>query len=326
MKASRLLNLLLLLQNRGGMTAREIASELEVSIRTVHRDVDALAQAGVPIYAERGMTGGIRLVDGYRTRLTGLTSDEADSLFLTGLPGPAGELGFGEVVAAAQLKVLAALPDHLRERADRLRRRFLLDPGGWFQEPVELPWLTTLAEAVWSQRSIRMTYQRWGKTDNIVVRELDPLGVVLKAGIWYLIAAPDGSPRMYRVSKILDLTVSDRVFTYPTGFDLASAWTQCAREFEERIYTTSMTVKISEPGMDRIRAFLSPFQVAAIRSAEPVLDGAGWTTADVPVESLDHALWDVLKMAPHLEVLEPLELRQRVAETASQLAGLHAAY
>jgi len=323
MKASRLLNLLLLLQNRGGMTAREIASELDVSIRTIHRDVDALARAGVPVYTERGFAGGIRLVDGYRTRLTGLTSDEADSLFLTGLPGPAGELGFGEVVAAAQLKVLAALPDHLRERADRLRRRFLLDPGGWFQEPVELPWLTTLAEAVWSQRSIRMTYQRWGKTDNIVVRELDPLGVVLKAGVWYLIAVPDGSPRMYRVSKILDLTVSDRTFTYPSGFDLASAWAQCAREFEGRIYTTSMTVKISQLGLDRIRAFLSPFQVAAIRSAVPVLDAAGWATVDIPVESLDHALWDVLKMAPHLEVLEPLELRQRVAGTATQLAGLH---
>ncbi len=323
MKASRLLNLLLILQNRGGMTAREIASELEVSIRTVHRDVDALAQAGVPIYAERGFAGGIRLVDGYRTRLTGLTSNEADSLFLTGLPGPAGELGFGEVVAAAQLKVLGALPDHLRERADRLRHRFLLDPGGWFQEPVELPWLTTLADAVWSQRSIRMTYQRWGKTDNIVTRDIDPLGVVLKAGVWYLIAAPEGAPRMYRVSKILSLDVSDCTFTYPIGFDLAIAWAQCAREFEARIYTATMTVRISDVGLHRIQAFLSPFQVSAIRSAETTLDETGWTTVDVPVESLDHALWDVLKMAPHIEVLAPPELRQRVAETATQLAKLH---
>ncbi len=155
------------------------------------------------------------------------------------------------------------------------------------------------------------------------MRELDPLGVVVKAGVWYLIAAPDGSPRMYRVSKILDLSVSDRTFTYPSGFDLATAWAQCAREFEERIYTTSMTARISQLGLDRIRAFLSPFQVAAIRSAVPVLDAAGWATVDIPVESLDHALWDVLKMAPHLVVLEPLELRQRVAGTATQLAGLH---
>ncbi|MBA2469764.1 MAG: WYL domain-containing protein [Chloroflexia bacterium] len=323
MKASRLVNLMLLLQNRDRMTARQIAAELEVSIRTVHRDVDALAQAGVPIYAERGAVGGIRLMDGYRTRLTGLTLDEADSLFLTGMPGPAGELGLGEVVAAAQLKVLAALPDHLRQRADRLRHRFLLDPGGWFQEPVQLPWLTALAEAVWNQRGIRMTYQRWGKTDNIVTRDLDPLGVVLKAGVWYLMAAPDGAPRMYRVSKILDLVVDDRVFTYPPGFDLASAWAQCAREFEARIYTATMTVRISDVGLERIQAFLSPFQVSAIRSAIPVIDDDGWGTVDVPVESIDHALWDVLKMAPHMEVLSPLELRQRVAETANTLAERH---
>ena len=323
MKASRLVNLMLLLQNRGRMTAREIAAQLEISIRTVHRDVDALAQAGVPIYAERGAAGGIRLMDGYRTRLTGLTLDEADSLFLTGLPGPAGELGFGEVVAAAQLKVLAALPDHLRSRADRLRHRFLLDPGGWFQEPVQLPWLTVLAEAVWNQRAIRMTYQRWGKADNIVTRDLDPLGVVLKAGVWYLMAAPDGAPRMYRVSKILDLVVDDRVFDYPPGFDLASAWETCVREFEARIYTATMTVRISDVGLDRIQAFLSPFQVAAIRSAMPVIDDDGWRTVDVPVESIDHALWDVLKMAPHMEMFAPPELRQRVAETACHLAGLH---
>lgn len=325
MRAGRLLNLLLLLQHRGAMTARELAGELEVSIRTIHRDVEALAQAGVPVYAERGVAGGFRLMDGYRTRLTGLTPGEADSLFLTGLPGPAGELGFGEVVAAAHLKVLAALPDHLRERADRLHRRFLLDPGGWFREPAELPWLTALADAVWSQRSVHMTYQRWGKANNIVTRELDPLGVVLKAGVWYLIAAPDGLPRMYRVSKILELAVSDRTFVYPPDFDLATAWARCVQEFESRIYTTSITVRISEAGLDRIGVFLSPFQAAAIRSAAPLVEAAGWATVDIPVESLNHAHWDVLKMAPHLEVLAPLELRQRVADTARRLGNLHVA-
>jgi predicted DNA-binding transcriptional regulator YafY len=323
MRASRLLNLLLLLQNQGTMTARELASALEVSIRTVHRDVEALAQSGVPVHAERGAAGGFRLMDGYRTRLTGLTAGEAESLFLAGMPGPASDLGLGEVVAAAQLKVLAALPQHLRERADRLRQRFLLDPGGWFQEPAELPWLTILAEAVWSQHPVRMTYRRWGKSDNVVMRDLDPLGLVLKAGVWYMIAAPHGQARMYRVSKILDLSVFDGTFETPADFDLEQAWERCAREFEERIYTSTMTVRISEEGMDRIRVFLSPFQVDAIRAEGATPDGAGWLTVEVPIESLDHALVDVLKLAPHIDVLAPVELRQMVARTARRLAALH---
>ncbi len=323
MKSSRLLNLMLLLQNRGRMTAREIAAEFEVSIRTVHRDVDALSQSGVPIYAERGVTGGIRLIDGYRTRLTGLTLDEAESLFLAGLPGPASDLGLGDVVAAAQLKILAALPAHLRERADRLRQRFLLDPGGWFQRPSDLPWLTTLADAVWTQRPIRIVYQRWGKSDNIVTREIDPLGLVLKAGIWYLIVIPDGQPRMYRVSRILDLALCDGFFDLPEDFDLERAWQICSREFEERIYTSNMTVRISEAGLARVQYFLSPFQIDAIRASADLPDDSGWLTVDVPTESVDHALWDVLKMAPYMEVVAPQELRQRVAETAIRLAGMH---
>src|SRR4029079_5330122 len=181
-RASRLVNLLLLLQSRGGMTAAQLADELEVSVRTIHRDVEELSAAGVPIFAERGPLGGIRLVDGYRTRLTGMTADEAEALFLSGLPGPAAQLGLGTVVAAAQLKVMAALPPELRSRASRLVERFHLDATGWFHSSDAVPHLSTVAEAVWAGRRVLIQYERG---DQRIERDVGPLGLVLKAGVWY---------------------------------------------------------------------------------------------------------------------------------------------
>ncbi len=171
MRASRLLSILLLLQSRGRMTAQQLADEFEISVRTVYRDIDNLSASGVPVYADRGRDGGFQLLDGYRTRLTGLTPAEADALFLTGLPGPAAELGLGDAMAAAQLKLLAALPSERREGAERVASRFHLDPIGWYQTIEQTAFLPTLAEAVWNTRRIGVRYESWTA---VVERQLDP--------------------------------------------------------------------------------------------------------------------------------------------------------
>ena len=203
MRASRLVSLLLLLQTRGQLTAAELARELEVSVRTVHRDVEALSESGVPIYAERGPHGGIRLVDGYRTRLTGLTPDEAEALFLSGLPGPAAELGLGTVVAAARLKVLAALPTELRAGRHGSSSGSIWTPRAG-SRPTSPCRPGGSSEAVWEGRRVTIAYDR----GEMVERILHPLGLVLKAGTWYLVASSDGQIRTYRVSRVSAVSCS----------------------------------------------------------------------------------------------------------------------
>ncbi len=319
MRASRLLSLLLLLQHRGRMTAQELADKLEVSVRTVYRDVEALAVAGIPLYADRGPAGGYRLLDGYRTRLTGLTQDEAEALFLAGAPGPAAALGLGAVLAAAELKLQAALPPELRARAGRLRERFHLDAPGWYDDGEQPPHLAAVADAVWNQRPLRVRYRRWGGE---VDRVLEPLGLVLKAGVWYLVALVADQPRTYRVSRILELDPLDGRFERPAGFDLAGYWRTWAEGFPARVQRAEVVVRLSPRGRERLPYLLGPPAARASADAGPT-DPDGWTRVVLPVESVEHALADLLRLGADAEVLAPPELRERMAETAGELARLY---
>jgi predicted DNA-binding transcriptional regulator YafY len=317
-----LVSLLLLLQTRGRMTAAELARELEVSVRTVYRDVESLAAAGVPVYADRGPAGGYRLVDGYRTRLT---SEEAESLFLAGVPGPAAALGLGTVLAAAQLKLMAALPPELRSRADQIRQRFHLDAPGWFRGGDPPEHLATIAAAVWNQRRVRVDYRRWNRTD--VERTLEPLGVVLKAGVWYLVAGPvdgagDGEPRTYRASRILAARTLDERFDRPEGFDLVGYWQAWTERLRGVLFRGEATVRLA-PRAVELGFLLGPVVARAIRAAAATPDADGWVTAVIPIESVEHALHDLLRFGPDAEVLEPLELRDRIAEAAQGLVRLY---
>jgi len=305
MRAERLVSLLLLLQTRGQLTAAELAERLEVSVRTVHRDVEALTAAGVPVEALRGPAGGYRLAGGYRTRLTGLKADEAEALFAAGMPGPAAELGLGGELATARLKVLAALPSELQERATRAQRLFHLDARGWFRAEDRVPHLPALAAAVWAGRRVRLRYREGAR---VVRRTVDPLGLVLKGGAWYLVARRSVGMRVYRVSRVVSVRPLAGELERPAGFELAAFWEQWSRDFEESRARVEVVVRVSE----QARRFLP-------RERRIEADGR----VVLVFESLGGALRELLRFGPDLEVLEPSDLRERLAASVRETAALY---
>lgn len=323
MRASRLVQLLLLLQTNGKMTASRLAEELEVSVRTIYRDIEALSGAGVPIYAEAGPGGGVRLVDGYRTRLTGLTAEEAEALALSGLPGAASELGLGTVLAAAQLKVDAALPPELRSRAVRMRERFHLDAPGWFAREEAVPHLAALSRAVWEERRVEVRYD---KRDGEVRRLLDPLGLVLKAGVWYLVALSGRtrSVRTFRVSRVVGITVLDEPAQRPDDFDLAAQWAASSSAFFEMWPTVEVRVRVQASHAWHLRDVLEPGAAKQALDGASEPDGDGWREATLRMESVGMALHELLRFGPHLEVLDPPELREAMADAARGMVERYA--
>lgn len=302
------------------MTARELAERLEVSVRTIYRDVESLHAAGVPLYGDAGPSGGYQLLDGYRTRLTGLTADEAESLFLSGLPGPAAELGLGSVVTAAQLKVKAAMPVELRDRAGRIQERFHLDAPAWYRDSDPLPHLPAVADAVWNQRVLQVRYKSWSGE---VTRRLEPYGLVVKAGRWYVVAKSGDQVRTYRVWQILQLHATEERFERPESFDLAGHWQRYLADFEARLHRGEATVRLSPRGMLRLHDLMTPgVATAAKQSAQPP-DEDGWVRATLPIESPEHALGEFLRLGADVEVLAPAELRELMTATARALAELY---
>jgi len=319
MQASRLLSILLTLQARGQATAHALAAEFEVSVRTIYRDVDELSAAGVPIYAEKGRNGGFRLLDGYRTRLTGLDRGEAEALFLAGLPAAAAQLGLGDALARMRLKLLAALPDPARADAERIAQRFHLDPVAWFQAPDEQTVLPDLAQAVWERRRATMTYDSW---KGVVEREIEPLGVVLKAGVWYAVARVGGAARTYRVASILAFTLGEPVAEPAKPFDLAAHWAGFCAGYEQRMRADRAHVRASEDAL-RLLARASADTARAVAEAGPP-DARGWREAVIPMESVNQALLELLRLGPRVEVLGPPDLRAAMVAAADGMRAIYA--
>lgn len=318
MRASRLVALLIWLQGRGGTaTAPELAAELEVSVRTVYRDIAALQLAGVPLWTETGPRGGVRLIEGWRTKLDGLSGAEAGALFLAGAGPAAAELGLGTVLAAAQTKLVATLPPDPRGWAERVRSRFLLDAPGWFHHPEPLACLPTVADAVWAGQSLRLTYRR---AEGAVSRCVAPLGLVLKAGAWYLVAADNGQPRTYRVSRIVAVEMLCEPAERPLTFDLAEWWAGSSAQFNAAILRERVHLRLS-PSAQRLLPHITDNAAAtAALAAAPPSDADGWTTVELHVESENVALDQLLALGAGVEVLAPGSLRQALAETGRAIA------
>src|ERR671936_924361 len=293
MRASRLVSLLLLLQTRGQLTAAELADRFDVSVRTIHRDIESLGDAGVPVEAVRGPAGGYRLARGYRTRLTGLTGEEAVALFAV----PAAELGLGRVLAEARLKLLAALPPELQERAERSARLFHLDTRGWFRGEDKTPHLPALAAAVWQGRRVRARYREGSR---IVQRTVDPLGLVLKAGAWYLVARRSVGMRVYRVSRFVSARVLEQEFQRPAAFELASFWDEWSTTFERDRPRFDVPLCAPRAALPFLRPLVHPDGRSNLDGIprEPARESIELT---VPFEHLDTAYRELLTFGADLE-------------------------
>jgi predicted DNA-binding transcriptional regulator YafY len=318
MRADRLLSILLLLQVRGRITAGELAQRLEVSERTIYRDMAALGMAGVPVLAERGSGGGWMLLENYRTNLTGLNEAEIRALFLTTPPRVLSDLGWGQAAEAALIKLLAALPSVSRQGAEEIRQRIYVDTSGWRQESEAVPCLPTLQQAVWRERKVRFTYARGeGASERIA----DPLGLVAKGSTWYLIAAVEGEPRTYRISRMREAELLDEPATRPPNFDLAAYWERSSSQFTANLPRY--------PAVVRAEAELVPYlrqvgRYARIAREHPA-DAEGWARLEMIFEGEHNALEYVLSFGPRIEVIEPDELRVQVIQAAEATLARYAA-
>lgn len=314
------MTLLFLLQQRGRATAAELAAALEVSERTVYRDVEALLAAGVPLWTEQGRSGGIRLVEGWRTKLDGLTGREAAAIFAVGVPELLAEVGLGTSLAAARAKVLAGLPAQLREYASAIADRFHLDAPGWFQQPETATQLTVVADAVASARRLRMDYRRG---QQVVTREVDPLGLVVKAGVWYLVARVDEDIRTYRVARIASAEPLAE-FTRPADFSLAAWWARSSARFERSLLRETVRLRLNRHGMRGLRNVTDEeAATAALATAGPP-DEDGWREVELAVESLPVATTQLLSLGAGVEVVAPAGLRAALAELGVAIAARNA--
>lgn len=311
MKASRLLSILMILQSRKRRTADQLAGELEVSTRTIHRDIDELSAAGVPVYAERGREGGFRLLDGYQTRLTGLDADEASALMLSGIGTALDDLGLKGALTQSERKLMAALPEASRAKATMVTDRFHLDPLGWYRQKEVTPFVSEIAMAVWADQRISISYESW---KGRVRRKLDPIAIILKAGVWYFIGRAD-TMRIYRIANIKNLEHCQETFERPKDFNVSRFWQDWTGNFESTIRSKHAHLRISSRGLKLLANIgLHPIEITPIKGQTELKD------IKLAVEEESSAVREILSLGAEAEVLKPAALRKAVQKEISKLS------
>lgn len=309
---------MLLLRTRGRVPAAELAGRLEVSVRTIYRDVEALSTAGVPVYAERGRHGGIALLPGYRTDVTGLTRDETRALFVLAARGTHADLGLDAALASGLRKMMAALPEPYRPAAELTSQRVLVDPARWMSAARPVEHLTTLQAAVFADRRLVLRYRHSGERE---VRRytLDPYGLVHKAGVWYLVADHRGAPRLYRESRVVSATVTDEPVRRRPGAELPELWEGLRAGVEDRRSGVPVRVRVRAAALDRFCGVCA----SNLTGPPPVAGDADHVEVDLTYRALGAARM-LLAFGADAEVLDPPELRAELAAVAAEASALYA--
>ncbi|WP_026701934.1 helix-turn-helix transcriptional regulator [Salibacterium aidingense] len=315
MRADRLLSILLYLQTYGKATSKQLAEKLEVSDRTIVRDMEALSMAGVPVYAERGSQGGWRLSENYRTELTGMKTGEIQSLLLSNQNRLMSDLGLKQDFEQALQKLIAETPQAVRQRAEEVRQKIHIDAAGWHQVRETIPYLTAVQQAVWEERVLLIHYQREEKT---VERRVHPLGLVAKGSIWYMAAEVEESIRTYRVSRLSSVQLLEETFVRPADFNLESYWETSIKEFRSKLPRYPAVIKMKESLQERFfkERFVS-------RRNNGTKQSDGWVEIEVEFQTLASATELVLASGAGIEVTAPGELRKNVAASASSIVALY---
>lgn len=318
MRADRLISLLLLLQTQGRLPAREVAQRLEVSVRTVYRDMDALAIAGIPVYTERGPSGGCALEESYRTSLTGLNPAEVHALFISQAIGPLRDLSLDRASESALLKLSVSLPAAHREEVERLRQRLHLDSTSWFHRDEPRPDFSILQQAIWEDRRLHIVYRR--ADGELGQRVVSPYGLVAKAGVWYLVGETAVGRRVYRVSRLESVSLTNEGFERPTHFDLGQYWAECQAEFKQSLSHYSVTVRLAPESLP----CLSEWYGDDVLQQATLPDSEGWRTFSLTFDSIETAGMFVLNLGAGAEVLSPAALRESVVASAEAVATFYA--
>lgn len=310
MRADRLISILLLLQNKGKLTTRELAKELEVTERTIHRDMEALSAAGIPVVAERGKAGGWRLLKQYRTNLTGLKANEIKSLLISPSFQLLTDLGLTKDWYEARQKILASIPSSLQKNADHVWNRIHVDTSAWRQSTEKMESFKVLQQAIWEERILQIKYER--ADGECVERIVNPLGLVAKGSTWYLIALSNGKIRNYRASRMRSVILLSETFTRPVDFDLAQYWNNSTQEFIKSLPRYEADVEVSPSITQRIKF---PGRFVQILKIDSPLEN-GWIPLKLCFDTEQEAKEYILGFGNQIKIIRPNTLKQNIYEMA----------